>query len=118
MPLPHPVIRAVATFYIKNVLGLDKLEWLHYGSKIKPRFAMATITLKDIPDELHEALKKRASLNRRTRNTEILTCLEATVQSGPIDVDSYLHRIRLLRKKVSGRLSNRELKALKEEGRP
>ena len=78
---------------------------------------MATITLKNIPDELHEVLKQKASIQRRTLNNEIIACLEASVRSTPIDADAFLSRIRLLRKEVAGRLTNKELKALKNEGR-
>ncbi len=79
---------------------------------------MATITLKNIPDELHEALKKRAGLQRRSLNNEIIACLEASLRSTPIDLDSFLYKIRFLRKEVSGRLTNSDLKSFKDEGRP
>ena len=78
---------------------------------------MATITLKNIPDELHEALKKRASLQRRSLNNEIIASLEASLRSKPIDLESFLYKIRFLRKEVSGRLTDRDLKSLKNEGR-
>jgi plasmid stability protein len=38
---------------------------------------MATLTLKDVPDKLHSALKKRADRHRRSLNQEILYCLES-----------------------------------------
>ena len=78
---------------------------------------MATITLKNIPDELHEALKQKASIQRRSLNNEIIACLEASVRSTPIDADAFLSRIRLLRNEVAGRLTNKDLKTLKNEGR-
>ncbi|MFZ0434500.1 MAG: Arc family DNA-binding protein [Chthoniobacterales bacterium] len=40
---------------------------------------MSTITLKDVPQELREALKKRAARNRRSLNQELLFCLEQFV---------------------------------------
>ena len=79
---------------------------------------MATITIKNIPDELHEALKKKASLQRRSLNSEIIACLEASIRSLPVDLESFLHKTQGLREQVSGRLSNKDLKALKDEGRP
>ena len=79
---------------------------------------MATITIKNIPDDLHEALKKRASLQRRSLNSEIIACLEASVLSLPVDLESFLYKTQVLREKISGRLSNRDLKTLKDEGRP
>jgi plasmid stability protein len=79
---------------------------------------MATITLKNIPDELHEALKKRASLQRRSLNNEIIASLEASLRSTPIDLESFLYKIQFLREEVSGRLTDSDLKSLKNEGRP
>ena len=79
---------------------------------------MATITIKNIPDDLHEALKEKANLQRRSLNSEIIACLEASVRSLPVDLESFLYKTRVLREKVSGRLSNRDLKTLKDEGRP
>ena len=37
---------------------------------------MATITLKNVPDELHQRLKASARRNRRSMNSEALVCLE------------------------------------------
>ena len=37
---------------------------------------MATITVKNIPDEIYERLKGAASANRRSINREIIVCLE------------------------------------------
>jgi plasmid stability protein len=79
---------------------------------------MTTITIKNIPDELHEALKKKASLQRRSLNNEIIACLEASLRSLPVDLDSFLYKTQVLREQVSGRLSNKDLKILKNEGRP
>jgi plasmid stability protein len=79
---------------------------------------MSTITIKNIPDELHEALKKKASLQRRSLNNEIIACLEASLRSLPVDLESFLYKTQLLREQVSGRLSSKDLKALKNEGRP
>ena len=79
---------------------------------------MATITLKNIPDELHEALKKRARIQRRSLNNEIIASLEASLRSTPIDLESFLSKIQFLREEVSGRLTERDLKSLKNEGRP
>jgi|GEM_PF-636730 len=48
---------------------------------------MATMTLKDVPDELREALKKRAERNRRSLNQELLYCLERFVGIVPASQD-------------------------------
>ena len=37
---------------------------------------MASVTLRDLPPELHKELKERAKRNRRSLNLEIVTILE------------------------------------------
>ncbi|MCC5868391.1 MAG: Arc family DNA-binding protein [Gammaproteobacteria bacterium] len=39
----------------------------------------ATITLKGIPDAVHEALKASAQTNRRSLNSEAIACLESVL---------------------------------------
>lgn len=55
------------------------------------------ITLKNIPDSVHRALKKRAKLNRRSLNSEILNCLETAVAPAKLDTDAFLDEVRRLR---------------------
>lgn len=40
---------------------------------------MPTLTIKGVPPELHEKLKKRAERHRRSMNSELLTILERTL---------------------------------------
>lgn len=58
---------------------------------------MATITLKNIPDDLHRRLKERAARHRRSLNGEILASLEMVVKSEPVDPRAFIARIRSLR---------------------
>jgi hypothetical protein len=46
---------------------------------------MVTLTLKNIPEELHEQLKESAERNRRSLNSEILIRLEAAFAAPVID---------------------------------
>ena len=41
---------------------------------------MATLTLKNVPDDLHRRLKARAEQNHRSLNREAIRCLEASVR--------------------------------------
>jgi plasmid stability protein len=43
---------------------------------------MSTITIRDVPDELHEAIKAQAERDRRSMNSEILFMLESAVAAG------------------------------------
>ena len=79
---------------------------------------MVNITLKNVPHSIHRQLKKQAALHRRSLNGEILACLERNVGNVKVDVDAMLAEARSLRKKISGRLTDRLLKRIKNEGRP
>lgn len=46
---------------------------------------MVTLTLKNIPDQLHEMLKQSAERNRRSLNSEILARLERDVGAPTVD---------------------------------
>jgi len=46
---------------------------------------MATLTLKNIPDELHALLKESAERNRRSLNSEILIRLESAFTAPVVD---------------------------------
>jgi antitoxin FitA len=79
---------------------------------------MATITLKDVPEELHVALKERAHKHHRSLNQEVLACLEAAVAPQLVDVDSLLADIRKHRARIPGRLTDKLLREARESGRP
>lgn len=79
---------------------------------------MLTFTLKNIPETLHRQLKKQAQLHHRSLNSEMLTCLEKTTGSVVVNADSLLKRANSIRQQVSGRLTNRQLRSLKNQGRP
>ena len=51
---------------------------------------MATITLKDIPDPVHKALKARAKSHGRSLNKEILQCLESSISAPLLEIEQIL----------------------------
>ncbi len=61
---------------------------------------MVAFTIKNIPDTLHKFFKKRARLNRRSLNKEILAYLETAPREGPMEIEKTLHEARSLRKKI------------------
>lgn len=79
---------------------------------------MPTLTLKDVPPELHRRLKARALRNRRSLNREAIECLRAATHAGPIDPEALLAKARSLREQASGRLTQRDLEAARGAGRP
>ncbi len=43
---------------------------------------MATLTIRNLPEELHQMLKSRAEVNRRSLNQQVIADLEALTQIG------------------------------------
>jgi len=79
---------------------------------------MATITIKNIPHNVYERLKNRASANRRSLNSEIITLIEQAVFSQPVDPEAFLKRARQLREiSLPYRLSDDEFNHAKRQGR-
>jgi plasmid stability protein len=80
---------------------------------------MATITVKDIPDDLYEALKKAAARHHRSINSEIIYYIEQAVRSREVNVEEVLERARHLRAEVGPvPMSQEILNEYKNTGRP
>lgn len=54
---------------------------------------MATVTIKNIPNELYEQLKLRAKRNRRSINNEVIVCIEESVLPEKITPEERLDRV-------------------------
>lgn len=78
---------------------------------------MTTLTLKNIPEDLHERLRERAARHHRSLNSEVLACLRAVLTSERVDPDALLAAARHAREGIGGRLTARVLAELKAEGR-
>ena len=80
---------------------------------------MPTLTIKNIPTELYERLKKRASEHRRSVNSEVIFCLERTLRGSRVDPEAFLSRVEALQKQITlPPLTDDVLSDAKEEGRP
>ena len=79
---------------------------------------MATMTIKNIPDELYEELKQRAAANRRSVNNEVIVLIERAVQYQVQDPNEVLERVRALREKLDVYVTEDEITAAKNAGRP
>lgn len=80
---------------------------------------MATITIKDIPDDLYEALKAAARANRRSINREVIYYIERAVRSQKTTPEETLARARMLREKTRDYpLTDEQLAQAKADGRP
>ena len=80
---------------------------------------MATITLKNIPADLHRELKKRAEEHHRSLNGEILATLKSTItKTHRVDVEALIREARAARAKFTRQISDAEINAWKRTGRP
>ena len=61
---------------------------------------MPAVTLKNIPRELYEKIKKSAALNFRSINSEILFRLQEVMTNHTIDSKAFLSRIDELQKRI------------------
>ena len=80
---------------------------------------MASITLKNVPADLHRELKKRAEEHHRSLNREIIATLKgATGQTHRLDVQALIREARAVRAKFARQISDAEINAWKRVGRP
>lgn len=79
---------------------------------------MATLTIKNIPEDVYEKLKAAAKVNRRSINSEIIMIIEGAVYPQKMDVGELLAQTRLLREQLPVYVTDEELNQAKNEGRP
>ena len=78
---------------------------------------MATLTLKNVPDDLHRRLKERAARNHRSLNREVIHALEEAIAPEAGDLS---RRIRVLHdrlKREGIEATPESVRAAIEEGR-
>lgn len=78
---------------------------------------MATLTIKNMPGELHSQLRESARRNRRSINSEAIVQLERALAHVRPDEDELLARARLLRERSLIYLTDANLRAARDEGR-
>jgi antitoxin FitA len=79
---------------------------------------MATLTIKNIPEDVYERLKRRAKFRRRSINQEVIAVIERALETPPIDVDATLKRTQKIRELTAQyRTRDDELEQWKNEGR-
>ena|SRR5580704_15428067 len=85
----------------------------HYGC------VMPSITIKGLPRNVHQALKTRAVLNKRSLNQEVLSLLEQSVaMPEPVSAEELIAESRRFRAKWGFKTTMAEINAFKREGRP
>lgn len=81
---------------------------------------MATITIKNIPDDLYAKLKKVAAANHRSINGEVIMRLRKDLAPHVTDdPEAFLARIKARRKKIGMiGMTNAQITKAKRAGRP
>jgi len=79
---------------------------------------MPTLTLKNVPPELHERLKESARRHRRSMNSEAITLLErALMPARWRDAETLIAEAKALNRKVDVKFSDELIEKGKREGR-
>ncbi len=80
---------------------------------------MATVTIKNLPDDLYARLKAAAKAHHRSINGEIIHCLEAALMAQRLDPAERLERLRRVRVRIPPEAITPEaLEEAIDEGRP
>lgn len=79
---------------------------------------MASLTIKNIPDELYEQLKQAAHAHHRSINSELIYCLEKTLLPTKLSANDLKDAAKSLRDRVMAqRIDVDEINSAKNEGR-
>lgn len=79
---------------------------------------MATVTFKNIPDDLYEQLKQAANAHHRSINSELIHCLEKTYRSTRVSAAELASKASELRSRIAvAQLDVDEINAAKNQGR-
>lgn len=86
---------------------------------------MATLTIRNLPDELHETLKLRAKRNRRSLNQEVIAelanasgaVMEGDAERKRVRAEEMIGMVKDLRSRMTHFMTAEEIDAAKREGR-
>lgn len=80
---------------------------------------MPALTIKNIPDDLYDKLKKTALSHHRSLNSEIIHCLETVLVPQKMDVSERLKRAQKLRAQIpDGAITSADIDDAINQGRP
>ncbi len=77
---------------------------------------MLTLTLKNIPRDLHVMLKQSAERNRRSLNSEILVRLESDFAAPAVDPEAYAKELKIFAARLP-RVQHARVDRYKRQGR-
>ena len=80
---------------------------------------MPAITIKNIPDNLYDKLKKTARSHHRSLNSEVIHCIETVLVPQKMDIAERLQRAQKLRAQIpAGEISLADIDDVINQGRP
>jgi antitoxin FitA len=88
--------------------------WSYNGSILEAPAMGVNLSVKDVPDELAEALRARARANHRSLQGELMAIIEAHVGTRPFRAQRLLQDVRALRLST-GRDAARTIRADRDE---
>jgi len=77
---------------------------------------MPSLTLKRVPDEIHERLKERAERHRRSMNSEAIQILERALKSTRMSAEEAIAEAEALNKQVGKPFDSTLIEEKKREG--
>ena len=78
---------------------------------------MSTITLKNVPSEIHASLRTQAKAHGRSLNKEIIAILSDRLHATRVNAAAVEVQARSVRESMGVYLTDRDLKALRNAGR-
>ena len=79
---------------------------------------MATVTVKNIPDDLYARLKAAAARNRRSINSEMIVCIEENLMYRTLSAEHIIDRVRKIRAAIRpAQMTIEQIDSAKREGR-
>ncbi len=80
---------------------------------------MAAITLRNIPDDLYERLKRAAEAHHRSINGEVIHCIELALRPRRLAAEERIARLRRLRRDIpAGAVDADDIRRAIADGRP
>ena len=75
------------------------------------------LTLKNIPDQLYERLRRTATMNRRSLNSEVIVCLESVLLPSIMQAGERIARAQALRVGLPPTFNATDIAEFKQAGR-
>lgn len=79
---------------------------------------MPSITIKNIPDDVYERIKQRATDRRRSINSEIIECLDQITRPSQVNADIVRYEAKRLRDSIKVNINEEDVKSAIQQGRP